>query len=91
MWLGRSEEEHRSESWGRWGGEKIMSGPGSHCKDFNKMRAKESFEQRTDTAAGVLWLLIQEHPERDKGGCIEISKASATIIKGNDSGSGGRG
>lgn len=34
---------------------------------------------------------LQEYSERDKGGCIEISKASATIIKGNDSGSGGRG
>lgn len=38
---------------------------------------------------GVLWLLIQEHPERDKGGCTEIGKASAATSKGNDSGSGG--
>lgn len=68
-----------------------MSGLGSHCKDLNEMEPKESFEQTTDTAAGVLWLLNQEHPERDKGGYTETGKASAAIITGNDSGSGGRG
>lgn len=88
MWLERGEGARRSESWGGRG-EKIMSGPGSHCTESKDMGAKESFEQRTDTATGALWLLIQEHPERDKGGCTEIGKASAAIIKGNDSGSGG--
>ena len=51
-----------------------MSGLGSHCKDFNEMEPKESFEQTTDTAAGVLWLLNHEHPERDKGGYTETVK-----------------
>lgn len=76
---------------GEVGGEKIISGLGSHCKDFNEMEPKESFEQTTDKAAVLLWLLIEEHREKDKGGYIGIGKASAAIIEGNDRGSGGRG
>ena len=50
----------------------------------------ESFEQTTDIAAGLLWLLIWEHRERDKGACTETGKESAEIIEGDDSGSGGK-
>lgn len=48
VWLERGEEAQVRELGEEVGGEKIMSGPGSHCTELKDMGAKESFEQRTD-------------------------------------------